>query len=201
MTDPVNGNFTETAEAKKDLRYHSLTNPNDDVNSQRGYWYRLEPFVEQAASGVDPTTWLNKYETQYRSVPAPQIWCDKYYRAPDGRYANIPFMRLPEYLLTRSVLRFLKNDKVGAAADLNRVRKRAGLDDIASGVLTKDDIDNERIKEMGAEAGDWVTYKISLKEPIGLGDRKSGVPLIAPPYADFYWNVPIIETDLNGAYK
>lgn len=201
MTDPANGNYNETAEAKKDLRYHSVTNPDDAVTSQRGYWYRLEPFVDETASGVDHTTWLNKYETQYRSVPAAQVWCDKYYRAPDGRYANIPFMRLPEFLLTRSVLKFLKNDKAGAVVDLNRVRNRAGLSSITAANLTRDDIDNERIKELGAEAGDWVTYKISLKEPIGLGDRKSDVKLITPPYADFFWNVPIIESDLNSAYK
>jgi hypothetical protein len=95
----------------------------------------------------------------------------------------------------------LKNDKTGAAADLNLVRKRAGLDVIAANSLTKDDIDNERIKEFGAECSDWVTYKMSLKEPIGLGDRTGSIPLITPPYADFYWNIPITETDNNSAYK
>jgi hypothetical protein len=45
-------------------------------------------------------------------------------------------MRLPEFLLTRSVLRFLKNVKTGVAADLNLVRKRAGLDVIDDNSLT-----------------------------------------------------------------
>ena len=111
-------------------------------------------------------------------------------------------IRLAEFLLTRSIILFNQNDKVGAAADLNTVRRRAGLSDIASGDITAQDIANERIKELGAEHGDRTYYLIALRQPIGIGDRDPGkFSPILPPYSDYYWQVPLEEQQLNEAYK
>ncbi|MDR3194377.1 MAG: RagB/SusD family nutrient uptake outer membrane protein [Tannerella sp.] len=135
-------------------------------------------------------------------VHRPNVWLDKYFRAPDGRRSNRPMIRLAEVFLTRAILRFNRGDRDGAAADLNEVRKRAGLDDIPAAVLTADDIHNERIIELAGEHGDRNYYLIGLRLPLGIGDRDPAKfsPVLAP-YSDYYWQVPLTEQQQNQSYQ
>ena len=191
MADGQNGDYATLPDALKDKRFSS--------NYCRLGEYRDIPAGISADSVVK---FKNTYETSISVITKPQVWEDKHFRAADGRRSNVPMLRLAEFLLTRSIILFNQNDKVGAAADLNTVRRRAGLTDIASGDLTAQSIHNERIKELGAEHGDRTYYLIGLRQPIGIGDRDPGkFSPILPPYSDYYWQVPLEEQQLNQAYK
>jgi hypothetical protein len=108
---------------------------------------------------------------------------------------------LAEVYLTRSIIRYNNNDKVGAASDLNVVRNRAGLVSINANAITADMIHNERIKEMATENGDRTYYLIGLQLPIGIGDRNpSDFSPVMPPYAEYYWQVPVVEQNQNQSY-
>lgn len=143
----------------------------------------------------------NEVDPRSDQVP-PMVWSHKWFRAPDQRRSNRPLIRLAEVYLTRSIIRYNKNDKTGAAADLNVVRNRAGLASIESAALTADMIHNERIKEMATENGDRTYYLIGLQLPIGIGDRDPAVfSPVMPPYADYYWQVPVVEREQNHSYQ
>lgn len=169
-------NLNATSEAKKDKRYDQL-------------YYRLE------GNNGDPLADPTVRETQYAHIKQPYIWGDKYFRGPDGRYTNVPVMRLAEAYLTRSVLRLKKGDKTGALSDLNKIRIRAGLDALTA--VTEDDIQKERLKELAFE-GDYFFYLQAMRKPIGVGDRV-GSSVIEPPYTGVYWLIPQLELDMNNS--
>lgn len=138
------------------------------------------------------------------------IFPDKYYRGPLGPHTNVPYIRLAEMHLTRSILRLRKGDAVGAAEDLNIVRQRAWNENVggpfvpvSAGEITEDRIHDERILEMFAE-NDRVDYVRALKMPLGPGERTdaSGNPLPDEPYTSdrFIWTKPLHETLFNLGY-
>ena len=176
MVDGQNGNFAETPQALNDLRYTQL-------------YRRYEP-------GTDPGNLFTPKN--------PHVWIDKYFRSPYsyGEYSNRPMIRLAEIYLTRSILRFNSGDKRGSADDVNVVRRRAGLSDLPEATLTAEDIHNERIKELTSEHGDRIYYLTGLRLPLHIGDRDpSRFSPVAPPYADYYWDVPLYERQQNQAYR
>lgn len=168
---------------------------------------RLEAYKEnpwnKSTNPVEYYTHLNTYETRYSPITTPHVWQDKHFRAPtSGRRSNRPMLRLAEMYLTRSIIRFMNNDKTGAAEDLNMVRNRAGLDDIPPSEITELDIENERIKEMAGEHADRIYYLIALRKTIGIGDRDPSIfSPIEPPYSNYYWDVPELEKQNNNAYN
>lgn len=177
MADGQNGDYTEISTALNDKRYTQL-------------YHRYEAY---GMPGGDPNASCK--------VARPEVWLDKYFRAANGRYSNRPMIRLAEIYLTRAILRFNEGNKDGAAADLNVVRHRAGLSDIPPASLTADDIHNERIIELAGENGDRNYYLISLRLPLGIGDRDpSKFSPVTAPYADYFWKVPDGELQLNDAY-
>jgi hypothetical protein len=181
-------NYVPSTEALKDKRFVQLHaflkgyNGNDSVSEE-------------------------EYEQTFKKLTWNVFWCDKYFRAPYGRYSNIPLMRLPEIYLTRASLLLASNPEQ-ALEDVNVVRKRAGLSPLAT--LTETDIEKERIKELGFEGSDRLLYLEVMKKPIdgvkkSLGsidlqsstnDPMSGtdIPAITYPYSDMYVPLPSIET-------
>jgi starch-binding outer membrane protein, SusD/RagB family len=168
-------NLAETEEALKDKRYLQL-------------YYRLE------GNNGDPQADEKVYETQYPHIKLPYIWGDKYFRGIDGRYTNVPVMRLAEVYLTRSILRLKTGDLAGALADVNIVRGRAGL--IPLNEVTEDLIEKERIKELAFE-GDRLSYLMALKKSIDPGDRENVQP-VQPAYENFFWKIPQLELDMQN---
>lgn len=164
--------------------------------------YKKNPYTA-AANPVEYYNWLNTYEQRYDALTYPMVWQDKHFRAPtSGRRSNRPMLRLAEMYLTRASILLLNGDKTGAAADLNVVRKRAGLSDISSATITETDIENERIKELAGEHADRLLYLIAMRKPIGIGDRDATkFSPIQPPYSTYYWQVPEVEKQNNNAYK
>jgi len=86
---------------------------------------------------------------------------------------NIPVFRLAEMRLTRAIIRFMQEDVVGATADVNLIRTRAGNEAIKA--VTEENIQNERIKEMSQE-GNRPDDVRALKQPILPGDLDQCMP-------------------------
>jgi hypothetical protein len=190
----INSDLTAVPETADDKRYQQT-------------YIRLEAYKENPwnkdTNPEEYVTHLNTYETRYSPITTPHVWLDKYYRAPTtGRRSNRAMLRLAEVYLTRSIIRFEKGDKVGAAEDLNMVRKRAGLSEISSADITEQAIENERIKELAGEHADRIYYLIAMRKPIGIGDRDpSKFAPIVPPYSNYYWKIPELERLNNTAYQ
>ena len=91
--------------------------------------------------------------------------------------------------------------KGGQAADLNKVRQRA-WDTAKSGAFVPltdaeanwEMIDREWIKEMNFE-GDRIIWLQMFRKPIGPGDRN--VADVNAPYPNFFYPIPLSETDFN----
>lgn len=178
----------ETEAAKRDKRYQQL-------------YHRLEGNRGNILDDPDV------YEQQYTNVKEPRIWNDRYFRAPDGQFSNVPVVRLAEMYLTRSIIRYEQGDFQGAADDLNMVRRRAwdagvaGIDyDLSDDFVTTSNITGEmihaeRIKELSFE-GDRLYYLQALQLPLPPGDRE-GVQELSFPHTGLYWQIPQTELDFR----
>ena len=113
---------------------------------------------------------------------------------------NLPIIRSAELYLWRAALKQMLG-KGGQSDDLNIVRKRA-WDSSKSGMYkplsdaetTWEMIDQEWVKELAFE-GDRIIWLQMFRKPIGPGERN--VESINPPYTNFYYPVPLSETDFN----
>jgi tetratricopeptide (TPR) repeat protein len=136
----------------------------------------------------------------------PVIMSKKYYRVPvvgqskTAAPQNLPIIRSAELYLWRAALKQVTG-KGGQAADLNKVRQRA-WDTTKSGPyvpLTDAEanwemIDQEWVKEMAFE-GDRIIWLQMFRKPIGPGERN--VAAVNAPYPNFYYPIPLSETDFN----
>jgi hypothetical protein len=162
---------TETIEATNDKRYKQLF-----------VW------VNQSDSTIPP--WMQDttkvYETRFPWVHRSNIWNNKYYRGENGKYTNVPVIRLPEMYLTKAIIEFRLNRDDMGLGEVNVVRNRAGLTNLTS--VKEEDIHKERIKELAFE-GDRLYYLKSLKMSISAGDRDDQSLL---QYDDnrLYWPIP-----------
>ena len=151
---------------------------------------RLAQLWKAIPAGYDPRTEFTAYTRTY-------VWCNKTNRNTTGSNLlySIPFMRSAELYLTRAYILFTQGDKIGAAADLNAVRQRAGLTAIDPADLTVEMIHEERMKELAFE-NDRLFYLEAIGAPIPPGDRTGTAPLdwksptlVIP--------IPDIETNVN----
>ena len=138
------------------------------------------------------------------------FWNDKYYRAPYGKYSQVPLIRLAEAYLTRATLS-LTQQPAQALADVNVIRTRAGLPSLSN--VTEEDIEKERIKELGFENGDRLLYLVAMQKTIDGQKRNPGavyenpntdgdpIPAMNPPYSDMYVPLPSIEYLYSGTYQ
>lgn len=144
------------------------------------------------------------FETRSAINSFTTIWCNKYYRGPLNNRTNVPLIRLAEVYLTRAYLRFVNNDKAGAASDLNVVRARAwdaakagaAYTPVTGAAITEQMIHDERIIELFNE-GDRIDYLRAIKQDIPLGERGEGTE----PYTSesFVWSIPVLEMNFNDA--
>jgi hypothetical protein len=193
MTDPANGIFTPGPNAATDKRLKDL-------------YMRLEAYRPRNP-GESVTTWKNTVNVTFR-YDHPVIWLDKYFRGAVGDNTKVPLYRSAEFHLTRAaLLTKLKLDD-GNGYDLNKVRVRAGLPALTRSSYKNDDdwlveVSRERMREMGCESGDRVRYLMSMRQPIGLGDRPadgSQGAIVYPPYDKWYFRIPEEEIGNNAAY-
>ncbi|MDP3913825.1 MAG: RagB/SusD family nutrient uptake outer membrane protein [Bacteroidota bacterium] len=153
------------------------------------YKYLVNRAFEGRVGKIDPVYMSSKY---FR-VPA-------FGQAKTAAPQNLPIIRSAELYLWRAALKQITG-KGGQAADLNKVRQRA-WDTAKSGAyvpLTDAEanwemIDQEWIKEMNFE-GDRIIWLQMFRKPIGPGDRS--VPDVNAPYANFFYPLPLSETDFN----
>lgn len=98
-----------------------------------------------------------------------------------------------------------------ALGDVNKIRQRAGLSLLKS--VTEEDIEKERIKELGFENGDRLLYLVAMQKIIDGQKRNPGavyenpntdgdpIPAMNPPYSNMYVPLPSIEYLYSGSYQ
>lgn len=136
----------------------------------------------------------------------PVYMSKKYFRVPlvgqskTAAPQNLPIIRSAELYLWRAALKQVSG-KGGQAADLNKVRQRAwdtaksnAYIPLTDAEASWDMIDQEWIKELAFE-GDRIIWLQMFRKPIGGGDRN--VADLNAPYANFYYPIPLSETDFN----
>ena len=138
------------------------------------------------------------------AYPEKAIYIFKYFRGAtptdNGRRASRPMIRLADLYLMRAQINLATNP-TAATADVNAVRNRAGLANVAA--ATEEIIENERIKELAGENADRIYWLCALKKDIPLGDRATdgtNGTVISYPYSDYYYQIPLLERQSNKAY-
>ena len=187
--DPMDlTNYVPSAEALADKRFT-----------------QLHYFLKNYTDGGDKTI----HEMAYNKTKWNAFWNDKYYRAPYGKYSQVPLIRLAEAYLTRATLVLSKNVSQ-ALGDVNKIRQRAGLTPLKN--VTEADIEKERIKEFGFENGDRLLYLVAMQKTIDGQKRNPGavydnpntdgdpIPAMNPPYSTMYVPLPSIEYLYSGSY-
>lgn len=188
--DPMDlTNYVPSAEALADKRFT-----------------QLHYFLKNYTDGGDKTI----HEMAYNKTKWNAFWNDKYYRAPYGKYSQVPLIRLAEAYLTRATLVLSKNVSQ-ALGDVNKIRQRAGLTPLKN--VTEADIEKERIKEFGFENGDRLLYLVAMQKTIDGQKRNPGavydnpntdgdpIPAMNPPYSTMYVPLPSIEYLYSGSYQ
>ncbi len=167
---------------------------------------QLHYFLKNYTDGGDKTI----HEMAYNKTKWNAFWNDKYYRAPYGKYSQVPLIRLAEAYLTRATLVLSKNASQ-ALGDVNKIRQRAGLTPLKN--VTEADIEKERIKEFGFENGDRLLYLVAMQKTIDGQKRNPGavydnpntdgepIPAMNPPYSTMYVPLPSIEYLYSGSYQ
>jgi hypothetical protein len=176
------GNFRNFPLSKSTLEYIGWDNITSASEDER--YNDLFRRYEKDGSGPAGTDRLsNIYEDDY------QVWTTKF----TDRTLNFIVMRSAELYLMRAVIRLANNDVAGATSDVNEIRSRAGLADLAS--VNQTDIDKEWIKEFAFE-GKRLFYLQATKQDVGPGDREGASAI---PYDDpsLVRRIPFTELTRN----
>ncbi|NJN27838.1 MAG: RagB/SusD family nutrient uptake outer membrane protein [Cyclobacteriaceae bacterium] len=134
---------------------------------------------------------------QFIEKEDPILMGNKYFRVP--QYQNIPFVRSAEVYLLMAAVKANNNDEAGAAELLNIVRKRSWDEGVGGPYVplvtaSFQDVDCEWIKELAFES-DRISFLQMFRKPIGPAQRDAA-PVVAP-YSNFFWRIPLKETDFN----
>ena len=122
--------------------FYASSSANDIPNPSRGDITMTQAFMSQ----FDTTDARSKQF--YLSVDGTSYFTHKY----DNPFANVIVARLAEMYLTRAECNYRLGSSVGATpvADVNKIRERAGLQDLTS-ITSVDQILTERKKELAFE--------------------------------------------------
>lgn len=202
-----NGNMSDWAETRMSLaalkKLNWINDPKTDttfnIEAKCDKRFQQLMAVRYPKGKAKPGQWVDSRSEVNNQTT---LWPYKYFRNANSFYTNVPIIRLAEVVLTRSILRYKDGDLNGAAADLNKVRKRAWDENvggpfkpISSGEITEDMIHTERMVEMFNEP-DRIDYFRALRMDILPGDRENTQP---EPYNSerFIWAIPVEEKIYN----
>lgn len=185
LVSPYNAFFANNVKNTKESIFelaYSATDQNDHsmwwqppVNSGRREW---APTDELVSLLNDPATGGNRKTMIARTSPPGNLWYgNMYYRNPRTDPAFI--LRIAEMYLIRAEARARLNRITEGLADLNAVRKRAGL--IASSASTKEElllaVEQERRLEFAFEPHRWFDLVRTgrLDDVLGVSDQNKWV--------------------------
>lgn len=183
-----------TTDALADLRI------SGDLNK---VYHVLGPYKEGVKKGTPE--YLQHVSNNSSMTGRTNVYIDKFFRgadAPFGRYSKVPLIRLSELLLLRAVVNYKDGALQAAADDANRVWNRsnpANLDKFNAGNIDQDAIYDEFLRELMGE-GSHILFLQGAGMTIPEGEDAELVA-VNPPYADWHWPIPAIETSLNPNYQ
>jgi hypothetical protein len=148
--------------------YIKVTN-QDGTNSLNTYYGRTISGITGSAGRSDmkiQVAHLSNYESTDVRRAFFVISGSRYTQKHLDRFGDVPVIRLAEMYLTRAEANFRQNTAVGATplADVNLIRKRAGLADLTTATL--DAILKERVAELAFE-GNNLFESQRLAKPVG----------------------------------
>jgi hypothetical protein len=158
-----------TVYAKKTIWINSGTDMrNSPVNIRRAFkvtdtkhsLYGVELNEDNIADYLTPATLMYFYPIHTKVVPIDDWGYEGLTSGKSNRaniYSDFYFARLAETYLLRAEAKLRKNDKAGAAADINEVRNRVQASPVAEADVTIDYILDERIRELYGEERRWNT--------------------------------------------
>ncbi|MEO6978596.1 MAG: RagB/SusD family nutrient uptake outer membrane protein, partial [Mucilaginibacter sp.] len=120
--------------------------------------------------------------------------CDKF----DNEFGNVHIIRLAELYLIRAEANFRKGTATGATPvdDINIIRKRAGLDDLAE--VTLNDILLERKHELAFEGGFFLHDAKRLQQGVGALPFSSNKLVFPIPLQDINANPKLVQNPGYG---
>ena len=190
MVDPMNGNYTITAEAESDLRYRQV-------------YHMLLPYTGKPIPKGAEGYLTYESNSGFSQMDIPYVYIDKFFRGtqPYGRNSKFPFVRLADIYLLRSWLNWKNNSLQAAVDDLNKVWNRSNPSSpnkytIAN--VNHQSIYAEYLKEMTGE-GWTVDFLMGTHTSIPKGDSPLN-SAINPPYTGWSWPIPSTEESLNPNY-
>jgi len=197
MEDPLSGDYTITPEAEADLRYQQV-------------YHKMNPYEPGIVKG-DPRYITTESFEGHSQISTPVVYVDKFFRGeyPYGRYSKFPLLKLADFYLLVSWLRWNNGDSQGAADYMNIVWNRSNPtnpDIYNAGNVDHDAIWTEYLRESIGEG--WLCdFMMATQMTIPKGDANliQDIPEdpnhpTPPPYEGWYWPVPSDEQSLNSEY-
>lgn len=218
----MNADGTEPVAAINDKRYWNNKTPiTPGYRNEMGLFYRYEGAYKDTtsyriATGIkvlgrrtgasdDGKYIISEEHGGLIGANEPIVLINKYFRTTEGRFQNIPMIRLAELYLNRAMIK--KRAGMDCSSDFNKVAQRAwntsGGAYVAktNGEITEEMILMERLKELAGEDAWYLPFCKALGYTIGQGDRttEQAVSDIVPPYSNDYWKncIPLSELDFQ----
>jgi tetratricopeptide (TPR) repeat protein len=197
MEDPLNGDYTVTQEAEADLRWQQV-------------YHKMNPYEPGIVKG-DPRYITTESFEGHSQITTPVVYIDKFFRGehPYGRYSKFPLLRLADFYLLVSWLRWQNGDLQGAADYMNIVWNRSNPtnpDIYNAGNVDHNAIFTEYLREMTGEG--WTCdFMMATQMTIPKGDANLLQDIedpnteVPPPYEGWYWPIPTDEQSLNPDYN
>ena len=167
----------------------------DGTNSLNTYYGRTISGITGSAGRSDMKIQL-AHLTNYESTDVRRAFFvisggNRYTQKHLDRFGDVPVIRLAEMYLTRAEANFRQNTAVGATplADVNLIRKRAGLADLTTATL--DAILKERVAELSLEGNNLFESRRLAKS---VGTLAWNAPSLILP-------IPQREMDVNKELK
>lgn len=177
--------------------FYIKVNNQDGTNSLNTYYGRTISGITGSAGRSDmkiQTAHLNIYESSDVRRAFFVISGSRYTQKHLDRFGDVPVIRLAEMYLTRAEANFRQSTSVGATplADVNLIRKRAGLADLTA--VTLDAILKERAAELAFE-GNNLFESQRLKKSIATLAWNSPKLILPIPQREMDVNKSLVQNE------
>jgi hypothetical protein len=177
--------------------FYIKVNNQDGTNSLNTYYGRTISGITGSAGRSDmkiQTAHLNIYESSDVRRAFFVISGSRYTQKHLDRFGDVPVIRLAEMYLTRAEANFRQSTSVGATplADVNLIRKRAGLADLTA--VTLDAILKERAAELAFE-GNNLFESQRLKKSIATIAWNSPKLILPIPQREMDVNKSLVQNE------
>jgi hypothetical protein len=184
--------------APREYIFYMRVTPQDGTNGLNTYYGQTVGSIPGTAGRGDldvQAAWVNRHASTDVRREFFVLTNRRLTQKHLDRFGHVPVIRLAEMYLTRAEANFRLGTSVGAApaADIKRIRDRAGLPEITAGSLTLANILLERDLELAFE-GHYLFDRKRLREPMPGSNFTNGPAWNSPRLV---MPIPQREMDVN----